>query len=214
MDVKTSIQQMSTKNILQWGLINMQRPSKCSNKWLKERQYNDSRGSSCWSWGGTSTFSAGQSSRWRCTSPSTVDLLHLLCPFQLLRICFVLLHLLQIVPMTPFLLSHIVCLLPILIIFKQYFMEILLQGKYIIIVCVAIWHWNSNIFPAAGFWPQRVTCLSWGGRWGEEGILFLIWKVLKTRVTESVKMLLKFAQNIPFYCLVYTTNCYFQNLMP
>ena len=37
MDVKTSIQQMSTKNILQWGLINMQRPSKCSNKWLEQK---------------------------------------------------------------------------------------------------------------------------------------------------------------------------------
>ena len=67
-----------------------------------------------------------------------------------------------------------------------YFMEILLQGKYIIIVCVAIWHWNSNIFPAAGFWPQRVTCLSWGGSWGWGGNLVLIWKVLKTRVTELV----------------------------
>ena len=37
-----------------------------------------------------------------------------------------------------FCLSHIGCRLPILITFEQYFMEILLQGKYIIIVCVAI----------------------------------------------------------------------------
>ena len=110
------------------------------------------RGCCSRSWGGTSTFLAGQSSRWRCTSPSTKHTssssssTSSTSPGILLQ-----LHLLHRVP-TP--------------LFLCYPYWPFLRAKYIINACVVIWLWNfwsTDIFPAAGFWPQRVTCLSLEG---------------------------------------------------